>query len=498
MIKISLPENPDLVAVLRQIKEATDGTVELLLPAPPEQWNVLSLKTLAKQASDWGKEVQFSSQDEAGQTLLGFLGGGKGEDIGGEAAPAKGSLVGRIRFRIALGFLKSRFVLIGVGVLILLLGATVAGLYFFAQATVVLTLDTSPLVKTVPVIIDPALTAPDPEKMALPAISVVVEETGSFEGDASGEKEVGSKATGTVTAYNYDTDKGKQFPKGSPLITSSGLKFFLDEAISLAEASTSADPTNPAKRIIDPEEIEVKVTAEAIGSNYNIKKETTLNFSDLDESFWEDVFTKAAADFAGGESKQVTVAKVEDRDRLLAESLDGLSKKCSSGLSGKLVGDQRLEEKANEVAVVEKTFSPALGEETAKVKLDLKVRCEGLAYSEGEIQQLLAGTFNSLVPEGFRLSSEIPEVTILTAEKNREGSGFTFQTKVKGDIVPELDEEAIREKLVGQSFKTSEAYFSSLANISSYRVNLRPPMPWLLGRYPLSKDRIHIQITQQE
>lgn len=498
MTKLSLPEKPDLVTILGRIKQSTEEKIELLLPAKPEFWNILSLKTLKKQIEYWGKEVELIAQDREGETLLKILGG-----EGVEEAPEPPVKLGlsakfhefwRSRRWSARGGWK--LAAVSGGVLVALVCIGIFGLFFLSRTTVSLVLSTTPLVKTVEVALDPSLSGVDLEKMALPAIPIVVEETGSFETEATGEKEVGSKAEGSVIAYNYDTEKGKKFPKESPLVTSEGLKFLLNEEISLEEASESADPDNPALRVTEPDEVEVKATAEEIGPDYNIKEGSVLNFSDLDEGFWDDVFAKAKEDLSGGESKKVTVATNADQDRLLSESLENLSAKCIEGLSRKLVGDQKLEEKATEASTLEKKFSPALGEETEKIKLDLKVRCEGLAYLEGELRELLSGTLHSLVPEGFKLSSESPEITVLAAEKRREGEGSLLQTKVKGEVISEVDEEKIREALVGRTFSDAQAYFSTLANISSYRVSFWPPIPRILGRFPFSKERIQIVVAR--
>ena len=365
-----------------------------------------------------------------------------------------------------------------------------------SRATVSLVLNITPLVKTAEAVLDPSCSEVDLEKMILPAISITVEEAGSFEGPATGEKEVGEKARGDVLVYNYDTEKGKKLPKASPIITSEGLKFLLDEEISLDEASENADPDNPALRVTKPDEVEVKVTAEKIGPDGNIKKDIVLNFVDLDEDYWDDVFAKAKEDFSGGESKKVTVATNTDQEKLLSESLEMLSARCVTGLSGKLVGDQTLEKKATEATTLEKNFSPALGEETEKVKLDLKVRCEGLAYSEVELRELLSGTLHSLVPEGFELSPEDPEVTVLAAEKRKEGKGLILQTKVKGEVISDVDEEKIREALVGRTFSDAQAYFSTLPNINSYRVRFWPPIPRILGRFPFREDKIQIVVAR--
>jgi len=495
MTKISLPEKPDLTLVLRKISKAPEGEAELLLPPEPQFWSVLSLKVLKRQAEYWGKEVKFVAQDEAGEKLLRFL---RGEEVesSAEVPPALGIFAKmEAVFRGLKGWRLRTPLILGV-VVVLILCVVIFGLFFFSRATVRLTLNTNSLVKTVGVILDPSLEAMDAEKMALPAIAVSVEEHGSFEGDATGRKSVGEKAQGKIIAYNYDTHSSKVFPKGSQLVTDEGLQFVLDAEIKLNEASESADPDNPSLRVTEPDEVEVKVTAGKIGSSYNIKKGTKLDFSDLDESYRSDVFAKAKEDFSGGSSREVKVVTSEDQNRLLSDSLRKLSSECVSGLSGKLVEDQKLAEKATEVAELEKTFSPALGEESDKVHLELRVGCRGFAYSEKQLEQLLSQTLTALVPEGFTLSSGGPEITILAVEKRKDGEGYLLQTKIVGKVSSRVDEQKIKEVLAGSTFSQAQTYLATLPDINSYRVSFWPPLPQILGRFPFRADRIRIVVDE--
>ena len=206
-------------------------------------------------------------------------------------------------------------------------------------------------------------------------------------------------------------------------------------------------------------------------------------------------FARSKGAFSGGESSQVAVVQKADQDQLLEGALEQLSATCIDGLSGKLVGDQKLETKSTQATVVEKAFSPALGEEAEVSKVALKVECSGLAYSEGQLRELFLGVLEELVPEDYRLSQESWGVSILTAEKRVEGGGSVLQVKLEGEVIPEVDIGRIKGAIVGRTTADIEAYLTTLPQINSYQIRFRPPRPSLFGRLPFREERIEVVVT---
>ncbi len=487
MTNVTLSEKPNIVSVLEKIKGASVSEVKLLLPKDTSYWNVLALKTLSKQAEAYGKELKFVAQNEQGKKLLAAF---RGEPVSAKDVKKAGP---SFLDQIFTFFQTARWKILAVlgGAVLVLVVAVFVTLFYLSEATITVNFNTSPLVKTAAVILDPQVSVSEVEGMTIPAIPVDVQESAEYETETTGEKDVGTKAEGTITAYNYDTDNSKSFPSGDALITEDeGLRFLLDESIEVEEASSSAEGSD---RLISPGTSEVKVTADKIGSSYNISKGVTLYFEDLDDDFWDDVYAKAAKDFSGGESRTIPVVTAQDQEQLLSDGLEQIKSKCSESLSGKLLEDQKLTGKAVVATPLEQAYTPAIGEEAEKLNLLLKVRCSTLAYSEEDLSEVWLGKLESLVPEGFELRSDDIEISVLTVERPSEGQGLVLQTEVETKLSPKVDEEKIREDLVGRSFSDLDAYFSTLPDVNSYELQLRPPViPAILGRFPFKKDRIHV------
>lgn len=502
-MKLTLPEKPDLVLLFGQIEDATADELKALLPRETNFWNVVVLKILQKQAEKVGKKITFVAQNEKGKTLLAAL---HGEDLRkGVGIATGGPLAGILSRlpRISLlggGVAFWKIAAVGAVLLILLAGGGIFAALYFSKATVTLRLNTSSLVKNKEVVLSRSATEPDAENLSIPGIPIKVTESGTFEGDASGTKEVGSKAGGEVTIYNYDTTNEKEFSEGDVLVSSEGdLQFLLSEDISVDAATSTIDPDTLSKSI-EPATNSVVVNAVQIGSSYNIEEGQTLCFEDLDDDLCDKneddaVFAETTEKFSGGESKEVSVVTAEDQDKVLEAGTKELSSRCEQSLSGKLVGDQKLAGKAVESAVLNKEYVPAVGEEADKVQLKLEVECQSLAYSEDALYQVLSEKLQDLVPEGFQQRREEADIQILTAEKSDEG--IKIQARISAELTPQVDTEEIQSELTGRAFSDLETYFSTKKDVNSYEIDFWPPIiPNILGRFPLKKDRITVQVEE--
>lgn len=500
-MKLTLPEKPKIFLLVQEIEAVSESDIKALLPKDPRFWNVISLQVLRDKAEEVGKDLTFVAQNERGKNLLVAF---HGKDLRGEKIGTSGSFFSRIvpRFSIfsgtgGIGLWKG---LAGVvGGLVVLLGAGIFAFLYFSEATVNLRLNTTTLVKNKEVTLSPSVSEADVGALVIPGIPIKVTESGTFEGETSGTKEVGSNAEGDVTVYNYDTANEKEFSKGDVLVVSGeeDMQFTLSESVEIDPATSTIDPEDDIKKI-EPEKNSVVVTAVDIGSQYNIEEDTTLCFEKLDDDLCdanEDnaVVAVTAEDFSGGDSKEVLVVTAEDQNKVLEDGIKELASRCEQSLSGKLVGDQKLTGKAVETAVLEKEFTPAVGEEADVVQLRLQTECQSLAYSEDALYRVLSEKVKDLVPEGFQQRREEADIEILTAEKADDE--IKIQARISAELTPQVDTAQIQEDLAGRAFSELDAYFSTKDDINSYSLSFWPPViPNFLGRFPLKKERITVRV----
>jgi len=443
-MNITLSEIPDLVSINKKMRSTDSESIRFLLPQKIDYWTVVDLRIISTWANELGKEVFFVAQGKEPKRLLALF--------KGEAEPQHSEAKRKVPFGFNFGNIFELSLwkaLVGfLGLVLILAVVGVLTLFYFWRATVIVRMNSSSLVKNREVLLDPTVESINKDELKIPAIPVSVENADTFEKAASGSTEVGNKATGDVVTYNYDTKDAREFSSGSPLISSNDLRFFLNADVELSEASSSADPDDPTKRVIEPSTVEVKVTAESIGSQYNIDEDTKLYFEELDEDLWEEVYTVTNEDLSGGESRTVSVATKEDQDTLLSSSLKKFKSECEESLSGKLVGDQKLSGKGIAISVLEKIGIPAI--KKAIIDEDIHI----IIIDEIGKMEMLSELFCETVVEA--LDSDKPimvtlhkksRTPLLQDVRRRDDIRILEVTPVNRNLLPYKIEKIMKEKL---------------------------------------------------
>lgn len=498
MPELFLEPSDNLLTALKKIKEAPFEEIELVLPPEsPLLDNLLNLKILKKEARKAGKRLKIKSysggemEDLAGGTAgevvpdkatFGFV---RGKDIA-EAALAKG--YGR-SLKVKLG----RNFLIPLGAIGFLVALLVLGYLYVPKATVNLSVDSEALVKSFEIEASPSAQSINEEQRVIPAVKITATGQEESEGEATGKKEVGEKAKGVVTLYNK-TNSEKSFPAGTVIskgrVEGEDLRFLLENGLTVP-ARTS---TTSAEQVTTyfPGRVEVSVTAEKIGEEYNLSRGETFNVANYPTN---DFIAQCYADFAGGTKRKVSVVSIKDREKLEEELKSKLESRLRNDLESRLVGDQKLEKGAVSFKELKKDFDKEVGEEADKFNLKMEFSALGFAYSQGQLKDLLGKLLKEFVPEQYELSSAEGGVEVFGAKTEKEVLEFT--AKVQGFVIPKIDKESLRNELAGKPLDWGCSYISSIANIRDCSINLWPPFPRFLRSLPHRRERIEMEVLRR-
>ncbi|MDP3758277.1 MAG: hypothetical protein Q8Q86_01030, partial [Candidatus Daviesbacteria bacterium] len=127
--------------------------------------------------------------------------------------------------------------------LVLVLGAYV----FLPKADVKIFVEPKVLEKDAEVVADPNQKTVNEDAKIIPGQTVEIEVSGSAKDNASGKRQIGNPAKGTVVIIN-NTDKGQNFSAGIILATAGGLKFKLDDTASVS--ATLSDATSKSTKTV--------------------------------------------------------------------------------------------------------------------------------------------------------------------------------------------------------------------------------------------------------
>ncbi len=396
---------------------------------------------------------------------------------------------------------KLPLILSGVAVLVILV---FAGLYylFIPYITVSITVKTASLDQKLDLTVNRNIKEIDTKNAVLPGQMLENEQESTQTFEATGQKDVGEKATGVINVYNLTSDI-LGLSAGTKVTTKDGLNYVIQTAVKVL-AKTVAPITsgkcvtsdggqsydcNVAGVIAD-----VAVTASATGEKYNV---ATLPDSLTVGGFsLTKVYGQTKAGFAGGTTKiakvvtEVDLAKADlaVRDALVAKSKQDLLDKATTD-GAKLVEDVSQE-------IVSLSASKKAGEEVDNFDYKMKLRSYATGFSEKDLRSLATTNVeNSLPTDQMLIGAEKAEINY-TVTENNSASGTAklavdFVSKTGTRIVENNVKSAIKNKQVSKI----GSILNQFGTIDSYQVKIWPKFMPLA---PFLEKRIFIKFDYSE
>lgn len=320
----------------------------------------------------------------------------------------------------------------GVGLVALLIWMFV----FAPAASVIITARTAPEVVSANV----ALGGDTPTSFENGTLrSVAKEETRdeTVEFDATGQKDLGEKATGTVRFSTSDAAtaiNGATIPAGTRLTTSSGIVFTTDEE---AEITTS-NYTN----------VRVGVTAAASGTSSNGASGSLSGAP-----------SKVSASFvgssSGGTSNIVRVVSAADIERAQGELIGQSTDEEKATLISSLADGEIVIESSFAVNRGEATSSPAVDQEapTGKATLTIPTTYSIQAVPKTELDTYLKDSLNAKIDQATQkvYDTGIDAATLSNFQRAEEGV-MTATVNADGSVGPKINEDEIKEQVKGKRY----------------------------------------------
>lgn len=289
---------------------------------------------------------------------------------------------------------------------------------------------------------------------------------------ATGKKDAGTKAKGTVTVTNYCYYASQTtLPAGTSLVATNGLKFTSTQAVPIDGAVYQLGTCN-AKTASVP------VEAAQNGDNYNLASGTAYTVGSAPSS-GPSYLRGVGNQMSGGTSKQVTVVSQADIDSARQQALEDDKSEAEKDLERELNKSQRAIAPSFAANVGEVESSPAVGEEASQATLNLKVTYSQLAVPEKdfvamvEAQQLkLIGEQNQIYDNGIGTA----EITALPNQSNR----FSFTGEAYGGS--KIDLKGLAEEMKGKKYGEAADIAGKQPGVEKTDIQLRPSWATKLPR----------------
>lgn len=374
-------------------------------------------------------------------------------------------------------FRNNIFLYVGGAVLVLTL--LIWAIFFAPQAHVTIT------AKTTPYSVSKPLTAAASQTLnasdgRLPAVVKEIKKTASADFTATGKKDVGEKATGTVNFSNASFD-ATTIAAGTTLTSAaSGLTYVTNAAVTVPKGTcTSIFNCKPGTA-------SGAVTASQGGSKYNADSGALSGAGSA-------ITAAFAAPTSGGTDKTVTVVSEDDaakaRDTIKAEAADTIKAELQKQFSGEVVAVSESFTTTPGNPVV----TPAVGQEatSGKVSVETTYRMIGVARAdiraivEKDVQKQIAGLPNQSV---YDLGLDKLRFT----SYSQDADTYKLTAQTTSYVGPSIDAATLARKLSGKREGEIQQIIKTYEGIRSVEVKFAPF--WVMTAPAPDKITIKFQI----
>ena len=390
------------------------------------------------------------------------------------------SVVKKANAIIRMGSAGKKALIFGLAFLILIIGGGFTYWWYIPKAVVTVYVSSKSLKESINLFVDKNTTSSDFSERILKGETLTRNAEGEKTAQTTGTKTVGEKAKGEVTIYRVGSEQ--TLSAGTILKSSNNLKFNLDDEVVVASGSASS-----------PSSTKVDVTAEDIGSQYNLAGDTNFTVSNYSTSDFE---AKNESSFSGGSSREIKVVSEEDQENLQEALEEELAEKIIGQLKESLVSNQIFIEESLDIVHTSRTFDEKVGDEATTLKLTLSVDAVALVVDKDEMIQISQSILENRIPEGFILRNEHLKVNFEFAEK--DGDIYEFEAEILANLLPEVDVKKIAREIKGKYPNLAEDYLNKdVAGFSGAEIKIKPNLPGRLGTLPRVVENIEVIISTE-
>jgi len=357
-----------------------------------------------------------------------------------------------------------------------------------SDVTVKVTANERILQKNLEIILDPQLAESDFTKNLLKVSLEEKEIKGEDTLSTTGISLVGDKAQGKVKLFNK-TFTDKTF-SANTIFKYEDIAFVLNEEVTVPAAVSEEEDDG---QNIDYGSVEVALTAQDIGAEGNIGKDSKLAVADFSENTYS---ATAIEDFSGGSSREIRVVSQKDLDNLqnqLKENLYAIAVKefkeeSKDGVYYVPTGESR---------IVDFAYDHEEGDEVETLSLTMTLAVEAVKYSSSDLKQLAEEVLLLDLPENYEFVDEEPSLLSDEPQLMTDGSNrLVLDAELSAKAKAKINQEALNDLVLGKSLEEAKNNLEEQETIDRAEIILQPAfMGRVLQKLPKDSSRFNFIIN---
>lgn len=351
-------------------------------------------------------------------------------------------------------FRKRLFLAGGLGVLLVVF--LIWALFFAGRATVAI------MAKTTVVSINKSLqlkpgAALDARQAIAPGIVKEVKKSVTTDFGATGKKDVGTQAAGSVKFSIKDIDLlGKTVPAGTTLTSNGGSTYTTNSAVTFTLANYKGASTG--------------ITATANGANFN---GATGSLSGAPSGVAAVVETSPT----GGTDKTISVVSQDDfnkaRDQLESQATHD-STKQKEAVSTQFDASIVVIQESFKVSIVNPTSAPAVGQEAANAKMTAEATYRMVGIKRDDLKTIYDTYTLSQIDKATQKIYKSGEGKTTFAQFSEVEGGFAVKAQATAQIGPNINEQLLAQSLAGKRAGEIQEMIQRIQGVDNVDVHFSP------------------------
>lgn len=377
-----------------------------------------------------------------------------------------------------------------VGIFIILVAI---GLYLLLpKATITVFIPSEDLKKTVQLSVSDKVTQPNIEQSVLPGkmVDATAEKEDKF--TTTGKKNIGEKASGTITIYNNLDSSNHTLVAGTKL-SSSSKTFLTKEAVTVAGAGVQSGKVVPGT-------VSVDIEAEKPGEEYNVKA-GRFTILEIPSAQQEAIYGQSSKDLTGGLSREVQVVSSDDYDKAKDSLLKDLQVTIKADLDKKIAG-QILIDKALVTSDPEIITSSKVDQEAQDFQMKVVLKQQALVYDNNVLTNMLLALLEKQVEVNKMVTIATPNDIGLSVDKIAYDKGqMDVTANVLAKVSVKVDPNAIKSAIISKKASAAEAFILNQNGVQKTQIDFKPSwwfkkIPDLPGNVSVKLEYINTEKTQ--
>jgi hypothetical protein len=284
----------------------------------------------------------------------------------------------------------------------------------------------------------------DKEKSIIPAVRKELKKTENEKTPATGQKNVGEKAAGTVKIYNCNTadklsDTIRTVPAGT-VVSANGFNFILSAAVNVEPSSYTGNVCQRNKPSAS-----TAVVAQSPGDQYNLgqRKYTVNGYPSMDAD---------GSDMKGGTSKIVQVVSQADIDTAKQKALERVNVAATAELKAQFISEnfQPLDETygAGEPAVAS---TPNVNDEASEVMVTVTITYAEIGVKKEDLKTFIEESVKKNIDTSKQsIQDNGLDKAIIRLLDKPTATDVKFSIQTISVAGPQLDADGIKKEIAGK------------------------------------------------